>query len=42
MVLGLLIYLFWKLTDYRLLLLGYSLLVLRLAFDVLARSHKFI
>jgi len=27
-------YLFWKLTDYRLLLLGYFLLVLRLAFDV--------
>nr|GFC20802.1 hypothetical protein [Tanacetum cinerariifolium] len=27
-------YLFWKLLDYRLLLLGYFLLVLRLAFDV--------
>jgi hypothetical protein len=27
-------YLFWKLADYRLLLLGYFLLVLRLAFDV--------
>ncbi len=33
-VLALLIYLFWKLADYRLLLLAYFLLVLRLAFDV--------
>ena len=33
-VLMLLVYLFWKLADYRLLLLGYSLLVLRLAFDI--------
>ena len=33
-VLVLLVYLFWKLVDYRLLLLGYTLLVLRLAFDV--------
>lgn len=28
------LYLFWRLADYRLLLLGYCLLVLRLAFDV--------
>jgi 4-amino-4-deoxy-L-arabinose transferase-like glycosyltransferase len=33
-VLVLLAYLFWKLADYRLLVLGYFLLVLRLAFDV--------
>jgi 4-amino-4-deoxy-L-arabinose transferase-like glycosyltransferase len=33
-LLALLAYLFWKLLDYRLLLLGYFLLVLRLAFDV--------
>ena len=33
-VLAVLAYLFWKLLDYRLLLLGYFLLVLRLAFDV--------
>ncbi|RZK61284.1 MAG: hypothetical protein EOO59_05455 [Hymenobacter sp.] len=41
-VLGLLSYLFWKLADYRLLLLGYFLLVLRLAFDIFvfpARLH---
>ena len=33
-VLALLAYLFWRLADYRLLVLGYYLLVLRLAFDV--------
>jgi 4-amino-4-deoxy-L-arabinose transferase-like glycosyltransferase len=33
-VLAVLAYLFWKLLDYRLLLLGYFLLTLRLAFDV--------
>ncbi|MGI4734279.1 MAG: ArnT family glycosyltransferase [Janthinobacterium lividum] len=33
-VLVLLVYLFWKLADYRLLLLAYCLLVLRLGFDV--------
>ncbi|MVN78395.1 hypothetical protein GO988_18855 [Hymenobacter sp. HMF4947] len=32
--LALLAYLFWRLADYRLLVLGYYLLVLRLAFDV--------
>jgi 4-amino-4-deoxy-L-arabinose transferase-like glycosyltransferase len=33
-VLAVVTYLFWKLVDYRLLVLGYFLLVLRLAFDV--------
>lgn len=33
-VLAVVAYLFWKLVDYRLLVLGYFLLVLRLAFDV--------
>jgi 4-amino-4-deoxy-L-arabinose transferase-like glycosyltransferase len=33
-VLAVVAYLFWKLADYRLLVLGYFLLVLRLAFDV--------